>query len=168
MDKEDLKSKNDDLTNEIKDLKKRLMIENTKNNILFVERLKEENELEKKLKEIEENKNSLNLDKEEIISNKKKYDLYELSLKPLINFSEKEELISVIFNSLDQKIHYSVICKNTDKFNKLEEKLYLAYPQFSETDNFFTLNGKIINKFKSLEENNIKDNDVIIINKKEE
>ena len=84
-----------------------------------------------------------------------------------IDLLEGEKLISVIFSSFDEKIHYSVICKNTEKFIKLEEKLYTNYPEYSETENYFTANGKPISKFKSLEQNKIKNSDVIILNQKE-
>ena len=83
-----------------------------------------------------------------------------------IDLSEGEELISVIFSFSEKEIHYSVICKNTEKFNRLEEKLYNDYPEYSETDNYFTSNGKIINKIKSLEQNKIKNNSVIVLNQK--
>jgi hypothetical protein len=74
-----------------------------------------------------------------------------------------EKLISVILTSSDQKIHCSIICKNTEKFIKLEEKLYNNYPEYSDSDNYFMVNGNIISKFKTLDENNIKDSDNIIL-----
>ena len=76
---------------------------------------------------------------------------------------EGERLLSIIFNSVDQKIQYSIICKNTDKFNKIESKLYEYYYEYSESENYFTVNGSKINKFKTLEENKIHDNDIIIL-----
>ena len=80
---------------------------------------------------------------------------------------KNEKLMSIIFASVDQKIHYSIVCKNTDKINKLEEELYREYPQFSETDNYFMCKGKVLNKFHSFEKNNIKNGDVIIVNQRE-
>ena len=78
-----------------------------------------------------------------------------------------ERIMSVIFSSVDQNIHYSIVCKNTDKINKLEEELYKEYPQFSETDNYFMCKGKVINKFHTFESNNIKNGDVIVVNQRE-
>ena len=78
--------------------------------------------------------------------------------------SEGEKLISIIFTSTDQKIHYSIICKNTDIFYSLELKLYQKYNELSELENYFTVNGRRVNKTKNLEFNRIKDNDVIILN----
>jgi len=78
--------------------------------------------------------------------------------------SEGEKLISIIFTSTDQKIHYSIICKNTDIFYNLELKLYQKYTELSEVENYFTVNGRRVNKTKNLEFNKIKDNNVIILN----
>ena len=78
--------------------------------------------------------------------------------------SEGERLISIIFTSTDQRIHYSIICKNTDIFYNLELKLYQRYNELSELENYFTVNGRRVNKTKNLEFNKIKDNDIIILN----
>ena len=75
--------------------------------------------------------------------------------------------MSIIFASVDQKIHYSIVCKNTDKIHKLEEELYREYPQFSETDNYFMCKGKVLNKFHAFDSNNIKNGDVIVVNQRE-
>ena len=75
--------------------------------------------------------------------------------------------MTVIFNSTDQKIHYVLICKNTDIFNRLENFLYKIYKEYKDSENNFTCNGIRINKYRTLEENNIKFSDVIILNKYE-
>ena len=67
--------------------------------------------------------------------------------------------------SLDEKILYSVMGKNTDVFSKIENELYKKYPEYSENENAFYLKGKKIEKNKSLSYNGIKDNDIIILNK---
>ena len=75
-----------------------------------------------------------------------------------------EKMMSVIFNSTKQDINYSVICKNTDLFVNIELKLYKEYPQYKENENFFTVDGNKINKYINLEQNHIKDNDIILLN----
>ena len=80
-----------------------------------------------------------------------------------VQLSEREKLLNVVFVSLDEKFHYSCICKNTDKFNKIENMLYEEYPEYSKSENHFYVNGNEINKNKSLEFNKIKNNDVIIL-----
>ena len=114
---------------------------------------------------INENKNISNLDKD--ITIKKLYkeinDLKnKLSLYPF-ELSKGEKPISVIFSSLDENILYSIICKNTEKFIKLEEKLYKDYPEYSKFDNYFMVNGNRVDKTKTLDENKIRNSDIIII-----
>ena len=45
-----------------------------------------------------------------------------------------------------------------------EEKLYDEYPEFKEVNTYFTVNGRLIKRFKSMLENNIRDNDKILLN----
>jgi hypothetical protein len=114
---------------------------------------------------INEDKNISNLDKDITIKQLYK-DMDELkkqlSLYPF-ELSKGEKLISVIFSSLDENILYSIICKNTEKFSKLEEKLYNDYPEYSKFDNYFMYNGNRVNKMKTLDENKIKNGSVIIL-----
>ena len=72
-------------------------------------------------------------------------------------------LISIIFQSLDKKVHCSIICKETDLFINVEASLYKKYPEYKESEQYFIVNGKKINKFKTLNENGIKDNDIILL-----
>ena len=48
---------------------------------------------------------------------------------------------------------------------KIEDIIYNKYPEYQEYDNFFLVNGKKVNRNKTLEENNIKDNDVLTLSK---
>ena len=45
--------------------------------------------------------------------------------------SEGEQLLSITFVSSDKKMHYSTLCKNTDKFSKIENMLYDVYPEYT-------------------------------------
>ena len=72
-------------------------------------------------------------------------------------------MISVIFISSDQKIHYPIICKNTDLFSKIERLLYDEYKNYEETENIFIVEGIKVNKSKTLENNNIKNGSVITL-----
>jgi len=68
------------------------------------------------------------------------------------------------FISLDQIINnYTVIAKNTDKFSKLEDKLYENYPNYKDINNYFISNGNIIKREQTLEENKIKNNDILTL-----
>ena len=174
----------EDLNNQIRNEKNTNSILNEKNKVL-TEKLKEKNKKidylineNKKLNELikekqmlieNQSRNAINNDSDKKII--KLYDnLEELKLKLSrypYDLSEGEELISVIFTSTDQKIHQSIICKNTEKFSRLEEILYKAHPEYSDSDNYFCVNGKVISRFRTLKENNIKNSDIIILNIRE-
>jgi len=89
----------------------------------------------------------------------------ELNLfKSYYCFSPGEKLISIQFVSVDQIIKdFKVIVKNSDKFSKLEDILYEKYPNYKDTDNYFIVNGKRLNRNRTLEENNIKNNDILTL-----
>ena len=160
------KRKNLDLGNELKE-------KNEKISILENELIKEINkgkEIELKLLKMSKFEEKIQ-DKsilENLIKKDEEIEKLKIKLKRFHPFelSEGEKLISVIIQSVDQNVHISLICKNTDKFNMIENKIYEKndYYKYSELETFYTTNGKKVNKFKSLDENNIHDNDVIIIN----
>ena len=75
-----------------------------------------------------------------------------------------EKIIAALFISSDQKITYSIPCKNTTPFVRIEEKLYEEYPEYKDTENHFIHNGNVIKRFKTVEENNIKSGKPIILN----
>ena len=102
---------------------------------------------------------------ETIIEKDKKIRELELKISrfPFI-LEEGEVLMSIIFISSDQNLHYSIIRKNTDEFYKIESQIYKKYPEYTENENFFILNGKKINRYKTLEQNGVKNNDIIILN----
>ncbi len=142
-------------------------------NSLLLEEKNKNNELNEKIKKLEENIKEnfsseiinelhkvIDNNKNQIDKLKEKLERYPFELLP------GEKMISIIFSSLKKDVHYSVICKNTDKFVNVELKLYNDYPEYNDgEDNFFTVNGKKILKYKTLEENGIKNSDVILLNK---
>ena len=152
---------------------------------MYVE--KEWNELNEKIKEIEnfikEKKEILNNEKKKIEEIKNKINTYNSKeikeIKELMNkFENKineiklniplllksdEKLISLIFISSDENIHYSLICKNTDNFSKIESLLYNKYPEYKNLNSSFILNKNKIDVTKDLEYNNIQDSDIITL-----
>ena len=107
--------------------------------------------------------NSLNLiglKEPDLSHNKNNIDL----LKSKILNEQKDKLeISIIIKSDDQNIEYSTICKKIDIFEDILKELYEKYPEYFEITNHFLLNGKEINIKKSLIDNNINHNDIIIL-----
>ena len=76
-----------------------------------------------------------------------------------------EKIMTINFVSQGNQLvtNYSIPCKNTDLFVKLEEKLNNDFPQLKDYQTVFQVNTRKIKRFKSLDENNIKSNDIINI-----
>ena len=64
---------------------------------------------------------------------------------------------------MDQNIDFVTFAKNTDNSAKLEISLYEKYPQYKDIENYFLVNGKKLNRHRTLEENKINDNDVLTL-----
>ena len=113
-------------------------------------------------KELNDNSNNKII---ELMNKIKEKDNEITELKTALPFDIKkgDKLMSVIISSYDQRVNCSFICKNTDIFNKLENSLYDKYPEYKEVENYFVVNGNRINKYKNLEENKIKDNEIITL-----
>ena len=71
-------------------------------------------------------------------------------------------MMSVIFISFDENIHYSLICKNDDIFSDIEQKFYDQYPEYKNTENDFIIKGKKVDRSKTFNDNRIKNSDIII------
>ena len=79
-----------------------------------------------------------------------------------------KDLIPVIFQTTDKKITYAIICRKTDKFNKIENIFYEIFPDLEETEEFeniFKVKGKKIIRSKTLAQNNINYSDIVVLNK---
>ena len=164
MDEEQLKGDSErvDLNNGTKENGDSEIV-NLKNRIK--EKEKEIKRLEKQLNEYKETNEKLLLEKNEIENLKEEND----NFKQYFKIGENEKLIRIIFHSTDQKIiDYVLICKNTDIFANIEQILYNKYPEYKDSENYFTSNGIKINKNRTLEDNKIKTNDIILLNKFDE
>ena len=58
-------------------------------------------------------------------------------------------------------INYSMACKTTDLFSSLEERLYQDYPNYRNVGKIFMVNTNRISESKTLEENKIKNRDIV-------
>lgn len=54
--------------------------------------------------------------------------------------------MSIIIAKEDKSFLYSIMCKNSDKFIKLEEKLYEEFAELGKLEKSFYLNDNKINK----------------------
>jgi len=163
-----LKEKIIELENRIKELENSLeeknnIIDNYKNE--RKEFLNKNKQLKIEYNKVNEKLNKMNLESKKQIRKKEKI-IKELELKISrfpFEFSPGEKIISIIFISSDQNIISSFICKNTDIFKFLEDKFYEKYSEYKGLDNIFIINGRKINRNKSLDENKINNNDIITI-----
>ena len=163
--------------NEIEKLKQQLSQEKDKNKKLeeIIMNLKKDSNneinIDKESKNKIEEEPNKNLKKEtkdsliEAIIEKEKENKelrLKLSKSPFI-LEEGEKLMSINFISEDKKFISSIICKNSDEFYKIEGQLYKNHSEYFKNKISFTFNGKKINRYKTLEQNGIKNDDVIIM-----
>jgi len=74
-------------------------------------------------------------------------------------------VISVLFMIPGNQdiINYSMACRTTDLFSSLEKRLYQDFPKYRNVDKIFMVNTKRISRDETLEENKIKNNDIICL-----
>ena len=166
------------LNNEILKLKNELNEEKNK----FDELIKIKNNLENELT-IEKNKNKELINKLNLLNNTNNNNSLIKDLQKIIETQNKtindlksqinsnslailpgEKILAVNINSLDQKINFPIATKNTEIFVFLELRFYNEYPEYKEKDIYFLVNGNRINRFKNIEENNIKNDNTIFLN----
>ena len=82
----------------------------------------------------------------------------------LENCKPGEKIIVAHFKSIDQLVDWAIPCKNTDLFERIEEKLFNEYPQYKKSNTFFTAGGKLVERNKTMSENNIKTGIKILLN----
>ena len=157
----DEKNKNSNLINKINQLEKELDEVKSKN-IKLIEKIKE---LENKSNDIDKKNEIKNLLVDYLLEKDKEIKELKIKLSRYpFELNENEKLISVIFTTLNEEKYYSIICKDTDDFNKIEKKFFEVFPQYYSSDNiYFKVNGKKIDRYKNLIGNNINHNDIIII-----
>ena len=89
-----------------------------------------------------------------------KDDKYILKSILPFNIVEGEKLMAV--NFFDDLQNIPIICKNTFKFNEVENLFYEKCPQYKGKDNYYVFFGSIIDINMTLKEIGIKDGDTIL------
>ena len=162
-----LRSKND---NETENLKKEIKsykekIEKMKNDIQKLSL--ENNNLKDKMKipSTQNNQDEIvRLLKKNEVLNEKIDELNEKLKRYPFSLEEGEKIMTIVFTSVNQKLNYSMICKNTDTIHKLEAQLYKEYPKLAETKYYFICKGTVVSRFETLKELKIKSGDIIVLN----
>ena len=90
-------------------------------------------------------------------------DKSELDINNVNKKSENGKIISVLFMTQGNQdiINYSMVCRTTDLFSSLEERLYQDFPNYRNVNKIFMVRANRIFRDKTLEENNIRNNDII-------
>ncbi len=136
------------LQNENNNLKQRLSIADQSNQINQINQM---------------NINEINNLKQIIIQKDK--EINELKSKIPNAYVKMNDIMVINFLSTDQNIRCGISCLADDTFAEVEEKLYKKYNTLRNTNNNFTANATPILRFKTIEENKIKDQDIIILYK---
>ena len=162
--------KSKELSEKIKNLEKELSDEKKKNENL----IKELETAKKNLPKGKENdKDKLTIEeKEEFLQNMliKDKEISELKKKldNSICLSEGEELISIIFINEEEKVHYSIICKNVDFFAVAERKLFEKFPpKMKEEEYDYYFNGTRLKRAYKFKENKVNNGDIITLKKRD-
>ena len=81
----------------------------------------------------------------------------------LLSVKTGDKIIAVLFMTQGSQdiINYTMACKTSDLFVRLEERLYHDFPKYINYETFFMVNARRIFRFKTLEENKIKNNAII-------
>ena len=158
------------IPNNLSDINSRLFHNNI-NQISLLNEEKEKNKILTKeiinLKQKVEFLNSENAYLKSLVANQNK-SRNNYTMKNEFSFSqmkpgEKILAVNLVSMGVNDIGHYALICRNTDLFVRLEERLYNDFPQFKEYETFFNVNGRRIKRFKTIADNKIKTNDVISI-----
>ena len=88
----------------------------------------------------------------------------QVELNPKNSRNEFDKNITINFVSGDYQVnYYSIVCKKSDQFNKVIDKLFQVFPQYKNKKIIFLCNSKYVKKNKTISENGIKNTNVIVI-----
>ena len=148
------------------------------NNSMFVkenkqlkEKLKQVNkEIQEQNAEIQELKNKIDKVKKDgmnqinsLLETIEKKDNQIKKLKIQIKNMNKTEKITINFRSTDQRVNYPMVCDPNQSFAIVEDKLYKKFPEYRESNNNLLCNGYLIQRFKTIKENKIRDGTTILL-----
>ena len=113
------------------------------------------NEIKKLKDEINSLKYQLNFKDKEINDLRNKSNVIDIPKYKI------DDIIVITFQASDSSVNYGIKCIKDETFAEVEEKLYKRYNDLRNTNNMFTANAKPVLRFKTINENNIKDGDII-------
>ena len=123
-------------------------------------KLDDYNNLKEKIKNLEKEINNKNNEIQNYILQIK---VLNQTKNEITSINPGEKIIAVLFMTQGNQdiINYTMVCKTTDLFVRLEERLYNDFPKYKNYETYFMVNARRILRFKTLEENKINTNDII-------
>ena len=88
-------------------------------------------------------------------------------LKDQLENVNTSNIKAIVFISIDGNLRYPMTCRGDQTFAEIENQLYQQFPEFKETENFFTCNGIVIQRYKTIDENKIINGAIIVLCKNE-
>ena len=92
-----------------------------------------------------------------------KKDAQIKKLKIQLKNMKEPEKVTINFMSADQKINYPMVCEPNESFASVEDKLYKKFPEYRESNNHLLYNGAVIQRFKTVKENKIRNGATILL-----
>ena len=83
-----------------------------------------------------------------------------------ISAKENEHTILIIVKTKDEKVILPIMLKNTEKLKKMENLFYKEYPEYLLNKGQFYFHNILLNTYNTLEKYKIKNNDIILFEKK--
>ena len=116
-------------------------------------------------KRINNKRNEIKILEDELNALNNIKDKLDLDNNDINKVKENDKIISVLFMTQGNQdiINYSMACKSTDLFSSLEERLYQDFPKYRTFKKIFMVRANRILRNKTLEQNNIKNNDIICL-----
>ena len=95
---------------------------------------------------------------------RKQLSLFNNQQNKYLMTDPNEQYITVNFESRNKEIcNYRLKCKKSDLFVELEKRLYKDFPYFKNIHPNFFINSRNIERFETIENNKINNNDIILI-----
>ena len=77
---------------------------------------------------------------------------------------DSKEIITFYIKSIDQLLNCKVSCKSSNIFNTIMNVIFEKEPSFIEKVGYFLCNGNKINEYKTIKQNEIKNDDTVLMN----
>ena len=77
--------------------------------------------------------------------------------------NENKDIINFSIKSTDQLFNSNIICRSKDRFNAIMNIIIEKEPSLAEKIGYFMCNGAKVNEYKSIKDNEIKNNNVVLM-----